>query len=305
MLGTSWGAAPGAGFGAGLTSAGDMNGDGFADLAIGSLLAGGFSIYLGNARDLGDPGRVLLPRQAKRSGARLSPLARSDSETSIRLLARGRSAAGRRPLRLEWNIDYLSVLLLRVPIARSAWSRSGAPTAGQGSTRGLESGGERPRHREQLSLEAPHRERQRLLPEHALGHLAGRTERAPLPHAGKFSTIGVDDVRGTGPRWLSVAPNPARDRLTVRFSRPSAGRFARHAVDGTTLALFDAGAAFAAPGRSTAIAWRRASCSGTGATARADRCRPAFTSSNCAPGRRGRPPAWCGSRDERDPARAS
>jgi len=92
-------------FGSSVAMAGDVNGDGFADTIIGASRylsaqgpTGSAFLYYGNGGD----GLNRIPRQARADGtAPIALLGKSDSETSIRLLERGLTPAGRGMIRLE------------------------------------------------------------------------------------------------------------------------------------------------------------------------------------------------------------
>jgi hypothetical protein len=90
-------------------TAGDVNGDGFSDLAVstyyydnGSLVdAGRVDLFYGNART----GLRRLPRQMCVNGWEpIVPLGRSDAETGFRLQATGRTPLGRGRVRLQYEV---------------------------------------------------------------------------------------------------------------------------------------------------------------------------------------------------------
>ncbi len=123
-----------AGAGTSVAGAGDLDGDGFADVVVaapqhdgGQADEGRVSLHLGN--DGGGLDRI--PRQARvHDEAPIDLLGRSDSETSFRLRARGRSAAGRGKVRLEWEVKPLGTPFDGVGIVRGPSADSGEPSAG-------------------------------------------------------------------------------------------------------------------------------------------------------------------------------
>ncbi|MBK8230800.1 MAG: FG-GAP repeat protein [Candidatus Eisenbacteria bacterium] len=223
----------GTAFGAALAGIGDWNADGFADLAVGRPLGSGLDLYLGNARGPTEPGRALVVRQAKRSGARLALYGRSDSETSFRILARGQSALGRTRLRAEWCVDFQSVQLPHVPTARGSWTLPAAPNATGASVEwnqtinGLTTGSEY-HWRVRTATSSPyfpHGPWYSLAPA-GVNELHVRTR-------GLFSTIDVPEWSGTTALALfPIAPNPARGEVELRFALRAAGP--------AQLALYDA-----------------------------------------------------------------
>jgi hypothetical protein len=113
-------------------AAGDVNGDGYADMVIGvpnytsgQTLEGRALLYFGNAA----PGRAVTP-QVRRSdgGAPIAHLGRSDSESAFRLAARGLSPLGRGKVRLEWEVRPLGTPFTGTPTGQGAWTDTG--TAG-------------------------------------------------------------------------------------------------------------------------------------------------------------------------------
>ncbi len=97
-----------ASFGNSVGTAGDVNGDGYADVIVGAhyyqdveWAEGAAFLYYGNERD----GLHLLPRQMRTDGsAPIPPLCMSDSETSVQLRLMGRMPLGRQKVKLEWQV---------------------------------------------------------------------------------------------------------------------------------------------------------------------------------------------------------
>jgi hypothetical protein len=113
---SSWdvvGVTRGGQLGVSVATAGDVNGDGYADVIVGSNLYGfpNFQgkafVYYGN----GGPGRLTLPRQQRTDGTTpIAPLGWSDSDTQFRIRAILNSIYGRTRLQLEHEVKPLGVL---------------------------------------------------------------------------------------------------------------------------------------------------------------------------------------------------
>jgi len=127
-------------FGIAADLAGDVNGDGYPDLIVGSDLYdtsqavvdnGRAVVFYGNAAG----GLNRIPRQARVSDtAPISVPGRSDSPTSIRLKALGRSAAGRTTVRSQWEVTPTLVPFDGLALGLGASHNTGAPVAGTGSS---------------------------------------------------------------------------------------------------------------------------------------------------------------------------
>jgi hypothetical protein len=140
----SWAAEPdqaGASFGRWVSAAGDVNGDGFADVIVGAHLydapgvdVGRAFVYLGNEAGAALASLAIRPRQLQVGGDPIALRGLSDSPTSFRLSARGRTAAGRSRVRLEWQVAPYPTPLGSVPWSQGAWALTGAPVPDQGSS---------------------------------------------------------------------------------------------------------------------------------------------------------------------------
>jgi hypothetical protein len=119
----------GALFGSSVSTAGDVNGDGYADIIVGAYVydngeadEGGVFLYYGN----GGPGFALLPQQRRADD--LAPIAsggRSRTSGSFRLAALGRTPSGYGQVRLEWEIKPLGQLFDATGTGQSPWLDSG------------------------------------------------------------------------------------------------------------------------------------------------------------------------------------
>jgi hypothetical protein len=113
----SWTAEPDqafAEFGNAVATAGDVNGDGFADVIIGAHLydngeadEGRAILYYGNA----GAGRIVRPRQQRTDGMTpIAPLGRSDGQTEFRIRAVMLSIYGRTRLQMEHEVKSLGMV---------------------------------------------------------------------------------------------------------------------------------------------------------------------------------------------------
>jgi hypothetical protein len=120
-----------------VATAGDVNGDGYADVIVGapnfstsstgSWTEGRAYVYYGN----GDGGLSLNPRQRSADdGAPVAHLGRSGSASSFHLALRGRTPFGRGKVKLEWEVKPLGTLFDGTGTRQSAtWVDTGATGA--------------------------------------------------------------------------------------------------------------------------------------------------------------------------------
>ena len=126
--------------GTSVASAGDVNGDGFADIVIGTPrymdtfgTQGRASVFYGNQGD----GLDRIPRQARVAGANpIALLGRSDSNSGFRVQALGRTPAGRGRVRLQAEVKPLGIPFNGLGLVTGALVNTGAAGA-SGSAIGL------------------------------------------------------------------------------------------------------------------------------------------------------------------------
>ena len=224
--------------------AGDVNGDGFSDVIVGSpaydnvqVDEGRADLYYGNQGD----GLNRIPRQVRSDdSAPIDLLGRSNSISSFRVKALGRTAAGRGRVRLQVEVKPLGVPFDGTGLTTGSVFNTGTPNAA-GSTVSLSvlaSG---------LAPETPYHWRLRItsnsplfpgkrwfsMPMNAITETDLRTR----------GTIGVAEEQASPPArgaWLgAAAPNPFASMTDLAYSLPSAGqvRIAVYDVTGRAVAV--------------------------------------------------------------------
>jgi hypothetical protein len=226
---SAFGGSAGASFGSSVAGRGDVVGDGLTDLLIGARgyadsSAGGGAAFLFAGG--GAHGAARLPGQATvGSATRIALLGFSDAMSGVRLLACGRTPAGRGRVRLEWEVQPLGAAF-DGQTAQGVWTMTEAPIPGLGSTVGLDetagglSSGHAYRWRARLQSTSP------FFPHTPWLTLAGngasetdfRTPPAPTE---------VPPPRGLPPGSallsLSCRPNPLQERLEIVWVSPRDG----------------------------------------------------------------------------------
>ena len=127
-------------FGFSVASAGDVNGDGFADVVVGAQrydngesVEGHTWLYYGNGGD----GLDRIPRQARTGDqAPIDLLGRSDSGSGFRVKALGRTPSGRGRVRLEAEVKQTGIPFNGTGLTTGSFANTGLPGA-SGSAVGL------------------------------------------------------------------------------------------------------------------------------------------------------------------------
>ena len=231
-------AEPAARLGAAVAAAGDVNGDGFADLITGAPgHDGGQSdeglalVFGGNAGG----GLHRIPRMTRADGsAPIGLLGVSDSETSFRLRALGRTPAGRGLVRLEWEVEPDGVPFDGQGLATGVVRDSGVPTGGSGSTVPLDelAAGLAPgtlyHWRLRILSGSPFFPRSRWLwlPGNSVTEADVRTAQSGASVAGESATPAA-----AGVRLEPGFPNPFRLRTELRYDLRRAGRVRIEVID--------------------------------------------------------------------------
>ena len=232
----------GARFGEALASAGDVNGDGFSDIIIGSPWYNGNEadegrafIYYGNE----SRGLARTPQQWRSDlSTPIGVLGLSDSETEFALKARGRTAAGRGAVRMEVEVKPYGTPFNGNDTILGDWSDTGTPSGAPGSVVSLTetvTG---------LYAGTLYHWRLRVLSDNPL---FPRTPWLTLPDncatEADFRTAGtLIDVPGTDASiagmQISNAPNPFNPRttFTYRLSNEGAVRLAVYDAQGREVA---------------------------------------------------------------------
>jgi hypothetical protein len=230
-------------FGSAVANAGDVNGDGFPDILVGAsqydngeVGEGRTFLFYGNGRD----GLDRRPRQARTDdSAAIGLLGRSNSESSIRLKAIGRTPAGRGRVRLQFEVELTGVPFDGLGLVTGPWTTTGVPGVAGSAVPlsalagGLPSGALH-HWRLRILTDSPYFPRSRWLwlPENSVTEADVRTPGA----------VGVADLESAPPAaaWLAAsAPNPFRTATEIAYTLPHAGahRLAIYDVHGRAVAV--------------------------------------------------------------------
>lgn len=226
--------------GGGLAGGGDINGDGWPDVAfaapfasVGKLFQNGV-VSVAYANVVGDglarPTRVLR-------GDNYTPIAhglRSDLPTAFRVSGQGRTPAGRGRVRMQWQAKSSGAPFDGTGIGSSAALRTGVPAGDAGSSiqlggvvAGLASG-ERYRVRTRYATRHPYFHRTRWFSSHRNGMLE-----VDLRTAGPTGAVDAGNPGASPLSFAGAWPNPVAGRATLSYALPAAGRVTIDAYDAT------------------------------------------------------------------------
>lgn len=216
-----------AGFGERVTGGGDVDGDGYPDLAVGApgltngqIGEGRVSLLYGNRHGTADfaEGRARIPHmRLPDDSAPLALLGRSDAEDAFRIRALARSAYGRSRVRVEWEVKPHGAPWTGIPEIGS-WIDSGTPIPDQGSrgpfnevVSGL-SANTRYRFRMRFESESPY------FPRTPWISLAGNAPTEMDCRTAGAPSSAPELAEAPHMRFDRVMPNPMRSDATIVFS---------------------------------------------------------------------------------------
>jgi hypothetical protein len=250
-----WSVSPdqlGSAFGSSVAGAGDVTGDGFADVLIAAPYyddpnatnGGHYFIYFGNQRRSDFPGHLV--RQAHvASSAPIWVGENSDYQNAFKIKASGISPAGRCRVWLEWEVKPYGAPFNGQNLASGSKLDTGIPVSGNGSRINLTetvlglTGGGRYCWRARIASNSPFFPRSPWfwLPGNAATELDVRTT---------GSVIGVTDPAApVAPASVlePIHPNPFHSPAEITYTLSTAGpiRLALYDVQGRMLALLDLG----------------------------------------------------------------
>ncbi|MGH7725357.1 MAG: FG-GAP-like repeat-containing protein [Candidatus Eiseniibacteriota bacterium] len=246
--------------GASVAGGGDLNGDGFPDIAYGApegdlikgIDNGGVWVQLSNTIYESSDRRI---RQRRADNlAPIPPGLRSNSTTAFRLSAQGRSAGGRDRVRLEWELKPFSTLLSGSGLARGPFAHTGPPVVSAGTFAPLSSlvSGLTPalgQHwRARLLSRSP------LFPRTPWFSVAANGDQQldfnTAGQAGAVDVPGADPVLPLALEFSGARPNPSRNGTSLVYALPRSGfvRLALHDAGGRRVRQLIDGNASAGPG---------------------------------------------------------
>ena len=212
-------------FGSSVAGAGDVDGDGFADVIIGEPGFDNGQTDLGRIHSYGNwfDGLPRIPRQARANGsAPIAILGRSDSPSSFELRTIGRMAGGRGRVRMQVEIKPANVLFNGTGIVNGTFTPTSFPGP-DGSTisMGLLAGGFNPgalyHWRLRVATDSPYFPHSRWMwaPDNAVSEADLRMNTA---------TTGVEATDAPpAAAWLQAGvPNPFTVSTEIAYSLPSA-----------------------------------------------------------------------------------
>jgi hypothetical protein len=216
-------------FGRALSGGGDVNGDGFGDILVGSPTysvsgAGGLAgLYQGN----GGHGLFRLPRQVRRNtDDPIALLGRTDAEDSFRLNVMARSAAGRTKVRLQWEVKPYGVPFNGSGLGQTAFTMTMPPVDDGGSyapmfgtVPGL-APNQAYHWRLRIASKSPY------FPRTPWFSLQGNgVEETDLATPRALAVVEPDPSAVTSGLFLGpCAPNPSGPRTAISYSLPQSGR---------------------------------------------------------------------------------
>jgi len=231
-------------YGNSASTAGDLNGDGYADVIVGATgydfshdNAGAMFVYLGNDDVVGG-GHDIRPQQKRTDGTPITLLGMSNSSSEFVVAARGRCAMGRTRVRAEWQVAELGTSLDGRPVETGFWTDSGVPDS-EGSVASIEESVFGLIAQTQYHWRVRTRAHSLYTPITAWATVApAGASTAHLRTADTSSSVSVEETKLRNSAIQSVTPNPMRASTSVSFRNRMLGavRVTIHDVSGRRVA---------------------------------------------------------------------